>query len=42
MWDSLWTNAVVATMKPGRPYGLIEQGAVGIAAGRIAWVGPVA
>jgi len=42
MWDSLWTGAAVATMEPGRPYGLIEEGAVGIADGRIAWVGPMA
>lgn len=40
-WDSLWVNASVATMAPARgPYGLIDDGAVGIADGRIAWVGP--
>lgn len=40
-WDSLWVNASVATMVPARgPYGLIDDGAVGIADGRIAWVGP--
>ena len=42
MWDSLWINAVVATMEPNGPYGLIENGAVAIAEGRIAWVGEVA
>ncbi len=42
MWDSLWINAVVATMEPNGPYGLIENGAVAIAEGRIAWVGEAA
>ena len=32
--------AAIATMKPGgAPYGLIEDGAIGIEGGRIAWVG---
>ena len=45
-WDILWTNARVATMVPGvagdTPYGLIEAGAVAVAGGEIAWVGPAA
>lgn len=42
MWDSLWINAVVATMGPGGPYGLIDNGAIGLDKGRIAWVGEAA
>jgi imidazolonepropionase len=42
MWDSLWINAVVATMEPGGPYGLIDNGAIGVDQGRIAWVGEAA
>ncbi len=35
------TNARIATMRPGGDaYGLIDDGAVAIADGRIAWVGP--
>jgi imidazolonepropionase len=41
MWDSLWTNATVATMQAGdAPFGLIAPGAVAASEGRIAWVGP--
>jgi imidazolonepropionase len=38
----LWTNARIATMEPGAaaPYGLIEDGALAVQQGRIAWVGP--
>ena len=36
-WDMLWINARLATMVDG--CGIIEQGAVGIKDGRIAWVG---
>ncbi len=41
MWDLLATNAALATMArgAGAPYGLIAQGALGIADGRIAWAG---
>lgn len=43
MWDTLWINAAVATMEAGTsPYGLIDDGAVGVAEGRIAWVGEAA
>lgn len=43
MWDTLWMNATVATMEDGAaPFGLIDNGAVGIADGRIAWVGQAA
>jgi imidazolonepropionase len=42
-WDTLWTNARVATMVAGSPsYGLLEAGAVAVVDGRIAWVGPTA
>jgi imidazolonepropionase len=40
IWDSLWTNAHLATMTGDRaPYGAIERGALAIKDGRIAWVG---
>jgi imidazolonepropionase len=42
MWESLWVNAVVATMEPDGPYGLIENGAIAIDEGRIAWIGEAA
>ncbi|HZH27047.1 MAG TPA: imidazolonepropionase [Azospirillaceae bacterium] len=43
MFDSLWVNAHLATMREGgAPYGAIPDGALGIKAGRIAWVGPAA
>ena len=39
-WDSLWTNLRLATMVPGAaPYGAIEDGAIAIRDGRIAWIG---
>ena len=42
-WDSLWTNVNLATMiEGGAPYGAIEQGALAIREGRIAWVGAAA
>ncbi|MCR9221369.1 MAG: imidazolonepropionase [Alphaproteobacteria bacterium] len=41
MWEQLWINARLATMEPARtPYGAIEDGALGVEDGRIAWVGP--
>jgi imidazolonepropionase len=41
MWDSLWINLRLATMVPGAvAYGAIEDGAIAIRDGRIAWVGP--
>ncbi|MBM3522193.1 MAG: imidazolonepropionase [Alphaproteobacteria bacterium] len=42
MWDAIWINGVVATMEAGAPYGLIDNGAIGIDKGRIAWVGEAA
>ncbi|MBM3510231.1 MAG: imidazolonepropionase [Alphaproteobacteria bacterium] len=39
-WDALWLNAHLATMATGRTkYGAIRDAALGIAGGRIAWVG---
>ena len=39
-WDSLWTNVNLATMAAGdAPYGAIENGALAVKDGRIAWVG---
>ncbi|TPE53363.1 imidazolonepropionase [Maribrevibacterium harenarium] len=37
-WDSLWLGANIATMKGGQ-YNLIEQGAIGVRNGHIAWIG---
>ena len=40
-YDTLWTNARLATMVPGeRAYGAIEDGAVAALDGRIAYAGP--
>lgn len=42
-WDLLLTNVSVATMQAGGvSYGLLENAAVAIANGQIAWVGPAA
>ncbi len=38
MWDSIWVNCRIATMANGR-YGLVPNGAIACADGRIAWVG---
>ena len=39
-WDLLLTDARIATMRSGAvAYGLIEDGALAIAGGRIAWIG---
>ncbi len=40
MWDAIWTNGRLATMSGGASYGAIEYGAIAVADGRIAWVGP--
>jgi imidazolonepropionase len=37
MWDQLWRNVRLATMVQG--YGAIEDGALAVAGGRLAWVG---
>ncbi len=42
MFDTLFTDANLATMAPGKPYGLIERGAVGVKDGKIAFVGHAA
>jgi len=40
-WDGLWVDAHLATMAPGGdPYGTVRDGAIAVAGGRIAWVGP--
>ena len=39
MFDLLLTNGAVATMEGDRPFGLVGNGAVGIADGRVAWIG---
>lgn len=40
-WDLLITDARIATMRDGdTPYGAVEDGALAVASGTIAWVGP--
>jgi imidazolonepropionase len=40
MWDQLWINARLATMREGAgPYGAVEDGVLGISAGRITFAG---
>ena len=42
-WDSLWTNARLATMTAGgAAYRAIERGALAVGGGRLAWAGPMA
>ena len=41
MFDLLLTHGNVATMDGDAPFGLIEDAAIGIAGGRIAWTGPM-
>lgn len=42
MWDELWIDCHAATMAADAdvPYGAIEDAAIGIDKGRIAWIGP--
>ncbi len=41
MWDTLWVDVNLATMVDvGAPYGAVQDGAVGVEAGRLAYVGP--
>ncbi len=37
--DSLWINAHLATMTQGVPYGVVEDGAMALSGGKIAWIG---
>jgi imidazolonepropionase len=37
--DAIWSNARLATMVAGPDYGAIDDGAIAVRAGRIAWVG---
>ena len=42
-WDSLWTNGRLATMRANAvPYGAVENAAIAVKDGRIAWLGPMA
>jgi len=42
-WDAVWTNARLATMaEGGGPYGAVEDGALALRDGTIAWLGPAA
>ena len=38
--DHIYSGCMVATMVAGAPYGLVEDGAIAVQGGRIAWVGP--
>ncbi len=40
--DHLWLGVNLATMVPGREYGAIRNGALAVAGGKIAWLGPEA
>lgn len=41
-FDTLWINARLATMQEaGEPFGMIENGVLGVREGRIDWVGPL-
>jgi imidazolonepropionase len=40
--DLLLTNCRAATLAPGSPYGLVEDAAIAMTDGRIAWVGAAA
>jgi len=40
MWDLFLTNCHAATMTGAEPYGAVRDAAIGVAGGRIAWVGP--
>ena len=39
MWDAIWINAHLATMAQEGDYGIIKNGALGIADGKIRWLG---
>jgi imidazolonepropionase len=42
-WDLTLTDVHLATMSAGAaPYGIVEDGAIALSGGRIAWVGPAA
>jgi imidazolonepropionase len=41
-WDALWVGGHLATLAGNEPYGIIEDGALAVRRGRIAWVGPEA
>ncbi len=41
-WDLLLTHATLATLDGETPFGLIEDAALAIADGKIAWLGPMA
>lgn len=40
MWDALWIDVDIATCAAPGHYGRIEDGAIGVKDGRIAWIGP--
>ncbi len=40
LWDSLWINARIATFDAEDDYGIIEDGAIAVKQGKIAWIGP--
>ncbi len=42
VWDRIWTDGRLATMRGPAGYGAIENAAIACMEGRIAWVGPMA
>lgn len=38
-WDAIWINSQLATMESHAPYGLIDNAAIAIKNGQIAWLG---
>ncbi|MBK5104477.1 MAG: hypothetical protein JJE42_09535, partial [Burkholderiales bacterium] len=38
MWDSIWINAHLATLREGK-YNAVRRGALAVAQGKIAWIG---
>jgi imidazolonepropionase len=40
MWDSLWVDLRAVTLAGGTGFGLVDDAAIGVSDGQIAWVGP--
>ncbi len=40
MWDAIWLGGRLATMTGGAAYGAVEDGALAVEDGVIAWLGP--
>ncbi len=42
VWDRIWIDGCLATMRGPAGYGTVEKGAIACTGGRIAWIGPMA